>query len=106
MLSDINELLEADNNLIITAANGEDMPYTAWVEVLFRLTTDRASETEVLVPTLVMEVAGLARPIIGSNVIGLIVESGPTHQDRQKLIQAIDPAFPGFKTNSVRACAE
>lgn len=52
MLRDIKELLEGDNNLDFTAANGESMPYISWVEITFKL----APAAEVIVSTLVMKV--------------------------------------------------
>lgn len=108
-LRDIKELLEADNTLDITAANGESMPYIGWVEVTFRLASEGAPETEIVVPTLVMKDASLARPIIGSNVIGVIVntelkQSNPT--DKHQLIQTVVAAFPGSETSGIQACVE
>lgn len=57
----INEILEADNSLDITAANGESMPYVGWVEITFKLATDGAPATEVIVPTLVIKGTSLAQ---------------------------------------------
>lgn len=108
-LRDICELLEADKTLNIMAANGESMPYIGWVEVTLKLASHGAPVAEVIVPTLVMSGASLARPIIGSNVIGLIVDTelqqSPT-TDKHQLIQTVVAAFPGFETNDVQACVE
>jgi len=98
-LRDIKELLEVDNTLDITAANGESMPYIGWVEVTFRLAFDGAPETEIVVPTLVMKDASLARPIIGSSVIGVIVNTELKQSntpDKHQLIQTVVAAFLGF----------
>lgn len=74
-LRDICEILEGDNTLAITAANGESMPYIGWLEVTFKLHANEALTTEVNVPTLVLSGSSLTRPIIGSNVITLIVDT-------------------------------
>lgn len=106
---DINEILEADNSLDITAANGESMPYVGWVEITFKLATDGAPVTEVIVPTLVMKGTSLARPIIGSNVIGLIVDTELKQSNtanKHQLIQCVVAAFPGFETSGVQTCVE
>lgn len=107
-LRDIGEILETDSTLDVTAANGESMPYIGWVEVTFRLVSDGPPAVEVVVPTLVMSGAALIRPIIGSNVIGLIVdpEIKQSVTSKHQLMQNVMAAFPGFETNGVQACVE
>lgn len=72
-LRDIVEILDITPNFDIKAANGESMPYTGWVEATFRLASGAASNTEVVVPILVMKGGHLVQPIIGSNVIQIII---------------------------------
>lgn len=74
-LRDISDILDLTPALDIKAANGESMPYTGWVEITFRLASGAAAKTEVIVPTLVMKGGKLAQPIIGSNVIKIIIDS-------------------------------
>lgn len=103
-LRDVKELLDADNTLDITAANGKTMPYIGWVEVTFKLASDRAPETEIIVPTLVIN-ASLARSIIGSNVIGLKLKRSNTIDEHQ-LIQAAVAAFPRSETSDIQTYVE
>lgn len=108
-LRDIKELLEADNTLDITAANGESMPYIGWVEVTFRLASEEAPVTEIVVPTLVIKDASLARPIIGSNAIGVVVNTELKQSntpDKHQLLQTVVAAFPGSETSGIQACVE
>lgn len=108
-LRDISEIIEANDTLNITAANGEDMPYIGWVEVSFRLATDGVPTTEVIVPTLVIKGNSLARPIIGSNVIGLIVDTELQQNratDKQQLIKTVQAAFPGFEIGHAEVFVE
>lgn len=96
-LRDISEILDITEALDIVAANGQNMPYAGWVEITFRLASEGAPTTEVIVPTLVMK-GGIAQPIIGSNVIGLILD-GELKQlntiDREQLSETVRAAFPG-----------
>ena len=74
------------------------MPYTGWVEVTFRLASGAASKTEVIVPTLVMKGDKLVQPIIGSNVIRIIIDSELKQSnttDREGLSRTVRAAFPG-----------
>lgn len=50
-----------------------------WVEETFSLASVGAPTTSVKVPTLVMKGDKLGRPIIGSNVIELIIDSELTN---------------------------
>lgn len=69
----LREIIDANDTLNLIAANGDNKPYVGWIEVRFRLAADEVPTIEVVLPTLVIKGASLARPIIGSNVIGLIV---------------------------------
>lgn len=84
------------------------MPYVGWVEFTFTLASDGAP-AEIIVPTLVMTHASLVPPIIGSNVIGLIVDTvlkQSNTTDKHQLIQTIVAAFPGVQTSGVQAWVE
>ena len=95
-LRDISELLDTSDTLDIVAANGENMPYVGWVKITFSLAYAGAPTTEVIVPTLVMK-GNIARPIIGSNVIGLIVNniSKQSNTGREHLVDTVRATFPG-----------
>lgn len=55
-----------------------------------------------------MKDASLARPIIGSNVIGVIVKQlkQSNTPDKHQLIQTVVAAFPGSETSGIQACVE
>lgn len=74
------------------------MPYTGWVEEIFRLVSGAASNTEVIVPILVMKGGPLIQPIIGSNVIKIIIDSELKQSnitDQEQLSRTVRAAFPG-----------
>ncbi|XP_054863940.1 uncharacterized protein LOC129348184 [Amphiprion ocellaris] len=108
-LRDISEILESAETLDIVAANGENMPYAGWVEVTFRLAPEEAPTTEVIVPTLVMKGNKLFCPIIGSNVIDLIIDSEAGHSnptERERLSHTVRAAFPDLKPSQAQAFVE
>lgn len=95
----------ANDTLNLIAANGEDMPYVGWIEVTFRLAADGVSTTEVVVLILVIKGASLAWPIVGSNVIGLIVDTELQQDnttDKHQLIKTVQAAFPGFEMDHAK----
>lgn len=104
-LRDISDILDVTPALDIKAANGESMPYTSWVEIAFRLASGAAAKTEVIVPTLVMKGGKLAQPIIGSNVIKIIIDSELKQSDtthREQLSKTVRAAFPGHTDTFVK----
>lgn len=108
-LRDISEINDDNDTLNLVAANGEDMPYVGWIEVTFRLAADGVPTTEVVVPTLVIKGGSLARPIIGSNVIGLIVDTELQQNDatdKHQLIKTVPAAFPGFEMDHAKVFVE
>ena len=97
-LRDILEILDITSDFDIKAANGESMPYIGWVEATFRLGSGAASNTEVIVPVLVMKGGQLIQPIIGSNVIKIIIDSELKQfndTDQGQLSRTVRAAFPG-----------
>lgn len=109
ILRDISDIIDANDTLNLIAANGEEMPYIGWIEVAFRLAAEGVPTTEVVVPTLVTKGANLARPIIGSNVIGLIVDTELQQNnatDQQQLIKTVQAAFPGFELDQAKVFVE
>lgn len=108
-LRDISEIIDDNDTLNLVAANGEDMPYVGWIEVTYRLAADGVPTTEVVVPTLVIKGDSLARPFIGSNVIGLIVDTELQQNDatdKQQLIKTVQAAFPGFEMDHAKVFVE
>lgn len=109
-LRHISEIIETNDTLNLTAANGEGMPYSGWIEVAFKLTSGaEVPTTEVVVPTLVIKGNTLARPIIGSNVIGLIVDTELQQHEatgNQQLIRTVKAAFSGFEMEDAKVFIE
>ncbi|KAL6461004.1 hypothetical protein MHYP_G00309700 [Metynnis hypsauchen] len=105
----LSEILDAEDTLNVVAANGESMPYTGWVEVTFKLAPEAAHTPEVIVPALVMRGGTLAQPIIGSNVIALIVGSEVNQTcliNKEQIVKSIRAAFPGLHTSNAHALVE
>lgn len=108
-LRDISEILDTADTLEVVAANGENMPYTGWVEITFRLASGGGPTTEVIVPTLVMKASKLVQPIIGSNVIELIINSDfkqSNATDKERLGHTVRAAFPDLELNQAQAFVE
>lgn len=108
-LRGISEILDTADTLEIVAANGENMPYAGWVEVTFRLASRGAPTTEVIVPTLVMMGSKLTQPIIGSNVIGLILDGERKQSnspDRKWLDDTVRAVFPTLEPSQAQAFIE
>jgi hypothetical protein len=61
-----------DEKLVIRAANGDELPFEGWIEILIE-TCQPAGPLRV--PFLVTEL-DMVRPILGYNVIAQIVEVG------------------------------
>ena len=69
-IRDVSQLLGNQGHINLQAANGTSIPYTGWVEIAFKLIDGE----EIKVPFLVTK-GSLEHPIIGFNVIELIVKS-------------------------------
>ncbi|KAL7883020.1 hypothetical protein SRHO_G00006800 [Serrasalmus rhombeus] len=105
----LSEILDAEDTLNVVAANGESMPYTGWIEVTFRLAPETAHTPEVIVPALVMKGGTLSQPIIGSNVIALIVGSQMKQAsltNKEQIAQSVRAAFPDLHASSAQALVE
>ncbi|TWW57317.1 Retrovirus-related Pol polyprotein from transposon 297 [Takifugu flavidus] len=76
-LRSMDELLEENETLVGRAANQTPIPFAGWVELTFELGSNRGPRPELHVPVLVSNEPGVAEPpIIGYNVIELIVKNG------------------------------
>ena len=90
-IRDINELLGVDSDLKL---NGITIPYKGWVEAKFRL--DGEKEKEVTVPFLVTE-EHLDQPIIGYNVIELLVKDNDNRSKNPSLVHSLTSSFENLK---------
>lgn len=103
-LRDVSELIEGPDDLKISAANGQNMPYIGWVETAFRLASECAAAEELVVPILVMKGRHLSQPIIGYNVIEQIVTRVVEHVDetsKEQLHAVLKATFPSLEKTSV-----
>ncbi|KAK2855024.1 hypothetical protein Q7C36_006893 [Tachysurus vachellii] len=95
-LRDVSNILEAPNTLNLVAANGIDLPYTGYVEVTFRSSSQSLHQAEL----------NLSHPIIGFNVIEQIVSSieqaQPTTKINKILERTVEAAFPSLKRSKVQ----
>lgn len=102
-LRDITELTDPHDPLQLEAANGTEMPYVGWLEVLFQLT---GSDNEWLIPVLVLKGKQQQCPIIGFNVIEHIVLHSQgdqvEHRDKEELVKAVKVAFPHLRKNKAK----
>ena len=86
-LREIKELMEIGEQFQLTAANGTTIPFEGWVELEFRLNKTVATQG-MTVPFLVS--SGIEQPIIGYNVIELLVKDEGSSASTQS-------AFPGLR---------
>ena len=75
-LRSISDLLD-DSDLVVTAVNGESIPFEGWVEMIFELKKDCAP---LAVPFLVSH-GELNMPLIGYNVIEECIKNGLTEHE-------------------------
>uniref|UniRef100_A0A3B3IJJ6 Gypsy retrotransposon integrase-like protein 1 n=2 Tax=Oryzias latipes TaxID=8090 RepID=A0A3B3IJJ6_ORYLA len=87
------ELLGPGETLVGTAANQTPIPFAGWVELKFRLRAETQPQIELLVPVLVSSEPGVAEPpIIGYNVIELLIKNG-MEQQPEVTSRAVREAF-------------
>ena len=93
-IKDISELLGIGANLKLEAANGTGIPYNGWVGINFKLLDDTTNE--ISVPFLVTR-EELSIPIIGYNVIELIVKNNELEQ----VLPAVTKSFAKTDANAL-----
>lgn len=98
-VKDIQQLLGTDVSINLQAANGTDIPYCGWAEVGVKLADD---ETQIRVPFLVTK-ENIEQPIIGFNVIELIVKETDNNAGGDKLVERITNSFRLSKNSDIPA---
>ncbi len=96
----ISEFLE-DETLTVFAANDTPIPHIGWIKVSFRLGSDPTTSNDLQVPILVSSDPAVANdPIIGYNVIEVIIDTQSVTQIRNQLAHKVSKAFAitGMKT--------
>ena len=96
---DIKQLLGTEGSVSLQAANGTDIPYCGWVEIGVRLTNE--NETEIRVPFLVTK-ENIEQPIIGFNVIELMVRNTESKED-DVLLGRMSRSFKMSKSGDMQA---
>lgn len=107
-LRSIKEATDAPDDLCLVAANGENMPYSGWVEMSFKLASPATTQEELIIPVLVLKDQELARPIIGYNVIEQIMRPNETRGScdgvaNAYLYKTVRNSFPSIKKNKLAA---
>ena len=82
------------------AANGTDIPYCGWVEIGVRLTNE--NEAAIRVPFLVAK-EDIEQPIIGFNVIELMVKNTEGEVDGDKLLGKMMKSFHRSRDSDIQA---
>lgn len=93
------ESLLADHPLKITAANGTDVPYDGWIEVLLKLVSDKYGSVSLYVPMLVSQ-EPLSSPLLGFNVIQEIIMGNSDQTDVISLVGLLSEALKIQKSNA------
>ena len=97
-LRDISDLLNG-NDLKLEAANGTVIPYDGWVEMKFRL--QGTLSKEITVPFLVTK-EKIHLPIIGYNVIELVVGHNDDQESDSKILDSMMQSFVDQKEDNLR----
>lgn len=104
-LRDLSELVDAPDDLKITAANGQNMPYKGFIEVTFGLAAGGANPKELVVPMLVMRGRHLSQPILGFNIIEQLLKTSATEPTdvkiTEQLHEVLKVAFPFLEGEKV-----
>lgn len=93
------ESLLPDHPLKVTAANGTEVPFVGWIEVLLEITSDQHGTVNLQVPMLVSQ-ESLSSPLLGFNVIQEIIKESSQQPDGVSLVDLFSEALK-IKRNNV-----
>ena len=97
---DICQLLDTQGSISLQAANATDIPYCGWAEIDLQLVAD--TETKIKVPFLVTK-ENIDQPVIGFNVIELIVKEDRGKRDDDKLVEKLENSFTHCERKNIPA---
>jgi len=99
-IQDVEQLLGSNGSISLQAANRTDIPCCGWAEIGVRLSNE--NEAEIRVPFLVTK-EDIEQPIIGFNVIELMVKNteGEVHGD--KLLGRMMKSFHQSRDSDIQA---
>ena len=92
-IQDVAELLDPGENLVLTAANNEELDFVGYVELTFKLSP---SSVPILVPFLVSK-EDVPQPIIGTGVMKEVVDA----EGSQEMVKVLTGALQDVKKNDV-----
>ena len=92
-IRDVAELLDPGENLVLTAANNEELDFVGYVELTFKLSP---SSVPILVPFLVSK-EDVPQPIIGTGVMKEVVDA----EGSQQIVEVLKCALQDVKKNDV-----
>uniref|UniRef100_A0A8C6LSZ5 Gypsy retrotransposon integrase-like protein 1 n=2 Tax=Nothobranchius TaxID=28779 RepID=A0A8C6LSZ5_NOTFU len=93
------ESLFSDHPLKVTAANGTEVPFEGWIEVLLEITSSRHGSVAIYVPMLVSR-GGLSSPLLGFNVIQEMIAGNGDQRDDGHLVSLLSEALRIQKINA------
>ncbi|XP_046732140.1 uncharacterized protein LOC124402856 isoform X2 [Silurus meridionalis] len=101
-LRNVAEVVDAPGGLV--AANGQDIPFTGWIEVTFGLASNESKTKELVIPVLVMRGRQLGHPIIRYNVIEQMMNNKELTQPITT--ESLKPVLPSVEREKVQAFVE
>lgn len=99
----VDELLEGETKLKLTAANGTTVPYEGWIEVDFSLPTSSSRKKDRLLVPFLVSTSSLERPILGFNVIEQLVLSGLSTDKGVSLTQCVQSLSSALEVGTKKA---
>ena len=88
-IRDVSDLLDPDDDLVLTAANNEELEYMGYVEIMFQI-----SETAepICVPFLVTK-EDIEQPIIGTNIMAEVLKT----KEKVQMMELLEGALKDVK---------
>jgi len=99
-IQDVEQLLGSNGSISLQAANGIHIPHCGWAEIGVRLSNE--NEAEIRVPLLITE-EDIEQPIIGFNVIELMVKNTDGEVDGDKLLGRMMKSFNQSRDSDIQA---
>ena len=92
-IRDVCDLLDPDENLVLTAANNEEVDFLGYAELMFKISH---SSTPILVPFLVAK-EDVPQPIIGTGVMKEVVDA----EGSQEIVKVLTEALQDVNKKNV-----
>ncbi len=93
------ERLLPDHPLRVIAANGTDVPFDGWIEVLLEITSSKHGSVALYVPMLVSQ-ESVSSPLLGFNVIQEIIMGNSDQTDNMNLVDLLSEVLKIQKSNA------